>query len=137
MSPKGEVTALKVLMHGRTGSPYQNGVFEVLVRFPTDYPFTPPAVRIVTPIYHYAVSSQGGVCLDILRDAWSPALTFGKVLTTLGQLVFDSDTFDPTCELSLRSWLSELKRVEPKEYYNNAVKFTLQHATTESSMSLI
>jgi ubiquitin-conjugating enzyme E2 D/E len=128
----GAVQTLKVLLTGTAGTPYHNGVFEVLVQYPADYPFTPPKVRVITPIYHYAVSNTGSVCLDILKDTWSPAMTVSKVLATLGLLLMDADTFDPSCNLSIRSWLSELKRVEPVEYFKNAVQHTRQHATSSS-----
>ena len=123
----GHVQSLKILMNGRTGTPYEKGCFELLYQFPGDYPFKPPLVKVVTPIYHYAVSTQGGLCLDVLRDAWSPAFNLSKVLKSLGDLLMDSDNVDPSCNFSVRSWLSELKRVNPKEYHENAVKFTHEH----------
>jgi len=124
----GKVESIKVLMHGKEHTPYHKGIFEISYQFPSNYPFSPPIVRVVTPMYHYAVNTQGGICLDILKDAWSPALNLNKVLSTLGQMLMDSDSFDPDCVYSIRSWLSELKRVNPKDYNREAEKFTLQHA---------
>ena len=63
---------------GPTDSPFQGGVFFLAIHFPTDYPFKPPKVNFTTRIYHPNINSNGSICLDILRDQWSPALTISK-----------------------------------------------------------
>ena len=66
---------------GPGDSPYSGGVFFVLIHFPPDYPFKPPKVQFQTKVYHPNVNSQGSICLDILKEQWSPALTISKVRT--------------------------------------------------------
>lgn len=63
---------------GPGDSPFQGGVFFLSIHFPTDYPFKPPKVNFTTRIYHPNINSNGSICLDILRDQWSPALTISK-----------------------------------------------------------
>ncbi|GAD92267.1 ubiquitin conjugating enzyme (UbcD), putative [Paecilomyces variotii No. 5] len=63
---------------GPSDSPYSGGVFFLEIHFPTDYPFKPPKVHFTTRIYHPNINSNGSICLDILRDQWSPALTLSK-----------------------------------------------------------
>ena len=70
---------LKVLMPGLARTPYEGGVFQLFVEFPSDYPFSPPKLTIVTPIYHYAVSNNGKMCLEVLNSGWSPARTVLQV----------------------------------------------------------
>ena len=68
---------------GPDDSPYSGGVFFLDIHFPADYPFKPPKVSFTTRIYHCNINSNGGICLDILKDQWSPALTISKVCTAL------------------------------------------------------
>ena len=83
-----------VLM-GPADSVYQNGVFRLDIRFPPDYPFKPPRITFVNKIYHPNVNSRGGICLDILKDQWSPALTITKVLLSISSLLTDPNPDDP------------------------------------------
>jgi ubiquitin-protein ligase len=64
---------------GPDDSPYSGGVFFLDIHFPADYPFKPPKVSFTTRIYHCNINANGGICLDILKDQWSPALTISKV----------------------------------------------------------
>ena len=81
-------------------SPYAGGVFFLSITFPVDYPFKPPKVSFTTKIYHPNINANGSICLDILRDQWSPALTIskGEVFYVFGHgvacLLFDSAPFD-------------------------------------------
>lgn len=68
-------------------SPYSGGVFFLAIHFPTDYPFKPPKVNFTTRIYHPNINSNGSICLDILRDQWSPALTISKGTFDISQHV--------------------------------------------------
>jgi ubiquitin-conjugating enzyme E2 D/E len=67
---------------GPSDSPYSGGVFFLAIHFPTDYPFKAPKVNFTTRIYHPNINSNGSICLDILRDQWSPALTISKGITS-------------------------------------------------------
>ena len=80
---------------GPEGSPYYGGVFYLNITFPSNYPFKPPKVIFATKIYHPNINSSGGICLDILKDNWSPALTISKVLLSICSLLTDPNPDDP------------------------------------------
>jgi len=80
---------------GPKESPYEGGVFFLNIQFPSDYPFKPPKCHFTTKIYHCNISSNGSICLDILKDQWSPALTISKVLLSISSLLTDPNPADP------------------------------------------
>ncbi|KAF0047522.1 hypothetical protein F2P81_001155 [Scophthalmus maximus] len=77
--PKGDnIYEWRSTILGPPGSVYEGGVFFLDIAFSSDYPFKPPKVTFRTRIYHCNINSQGVICLDILKDNWSPALTISK-----------------------------------------------------------
>jgi ubiquitin-conjugating enzyme E2 D/E len=80
---------------GPPDSPYAGGVFLVTIHFPPDYPFKPPKVAFRTKVFHPNINNNGSICLDILKDQWSPALTISKVLLSVCSLLTDPNPDDP------------------------------------------
>ena len=94
--PEGEdLYEWQASIMGPKDSPYQGGVFWLKIHFPKDYPFKPPKVMFLTKIYHPNISSSGAICIDILKDNWSPALTISKVLLCICSLLDDPNPDDP------------------------------------------
>ncbi|XP_060005517.1 ubiquitin-conjugating enzyme E2 E2 isoform X1 [Lagenorhynchus albirostris] len=88
--PKGDnIYEWRSTILGPPGSVYEGGVFFLDITFSPDYPFKPPKVTFRTRIYHCNINSQGVICLDILKDNWSPALTISKVLLSICSLLTD------------------------------------------------
>ncbi len=80
---------------GPEGTPYEGGVFYLNIQFPIDYPFRPPKINFVTKVYHPNINLDGSICLDILKDQWSPALTISKVLLSISSLLTDPNPESP------------------------------------------
>ncbi|EZG56359.1 putative ubiquitin-conjugating enzyme E2 [Gregarina niphandrodes] len=95
---------------GPDDSPYQGGVFFLDIIFPTDYPFRPPKITFITRIYHCNINSSGAICLDILKDQWSPALTIPKVLLSISSLLTDPNPDDPLVPDIARLYLKDREK---------------------------
>jgi len=121
---------MKALITGPEGSPFAGGTFVLDIVAPQDYPFKPPKVNFQTPVYHCNVSDSGQVCLDILHDQWSPALSIPKVVESVRLMLTNPDT-----DNALRQWIAELTIMHRKSggkdtrYIDTAMAETKQHAT--------
>ncbi len=109
---------------GPVDSPYQGGTFYLSISFPKDYPFKAPAVRFTTKVYHPNISCDGAICIDILKDKWSPALTISKVLLCICSLLDDPNPDDP-----LVPDIANLFLANKKQYIRNARDWTYLYAS--------
>ncbi|GAB1310323.1 E2 ubiquitin-protein ligase peroxin 4 [Madurella fahalii] len=56
------------------GLGYDQGRWLLRIAIPPTYPLQPPKISFVTPIIHANVALQTGeICLDLLKEAWTPA----------------------------------------------------------------
>lgn len=108
---------------GPEDSPYEGGVFMLDIRFPLEYPFQPPKILFNTKIYHPNINSHGNICLDIFKNAWSPALTISKVLLSICSLLTDPNPEDP-----LVTAIAKQYRDNINEYNKEAAIWTKLYA---------
>ncbi|CAF4619527.1 unnamed protein product, partial [Rotaria sp. Silwood2] len=50
---------------------YNQAAFQIEIKLPAEYPFKPPEVRFITPIYHPNVGDDGKICIDMLNSGES------------------------------------------------------------------
>ncbi|KAL3315498.1 ubiquitin-conjugating enzyme E2 N [Cichlidogyrus casuarinus] len=84
-----------VKIQGPRDSAYEGGVFELELFLPDDYPLVAPKVLFRTKIYHPNIDKLGRICLDILKDKWSPALQIRTVLISIQALLSAPNPDDP------------------------------------------
>lgn len=108
---------------GPNNSPYDGGIFNLTINFPDNYPFSPPHIVFKTPIYHCNINSSGEICLDILKEQWSPALTISKVLLSISSLLDDPNPDDP-----LDAEIADVYNTNKDEYYKIAKIYTKKYA---------
>merc|ERR1712172_216618 len=71
------------------------GKFKLELFLPADYPMAPPKVRFLTKTYHPNIDKLGRICLDVLKDKWSPALQIRTVLLSIQALLSAPEPSDP------------------------------------------
>ena len=86
-------------------------------------------MKFVTKVWHPNISSaSGAICLDILKDAWSPALTLKTALLSLQALLASPEPGDPQDAVVARQYLSE-----PATWEQTARAWTRNYATREAA----
>ncbi|KAK7459282.1 ubiquitin-conjugating enzyme [Colletotrichum acutatum] len=66
------------------------------IQIPTDYPIRPPTIRFATPVVHANIALQTGeICLDLLKDAWTPAYSILESVRAVRTLLAYPETDSP------------------------------------------
>ena len=118
------VRHFNITLNGPVDSAYEGGVFKLELFLPEDYPMSPPKVVFNTKIYHPNIDRLGRICLDILKDKWSPALQIRTVLLSIQALLSAPNPDDP-----LNNEVAELWKKNEKEAIANAKEYTKNYAT--------
>lgn len=85
----------RVSIEGPTDTAYAGGLFNLELFLPESYPMEAPKVRFLTKVYHPNIDRIGRICLDILKDKWSPALQIRSVLLSIQALLSAPNLDDP------------------------------------------
>jgi len=121
---KKKVLQWKCLLPGPEGSLYEDGIFEVEVVFPDNYPFNPPKLKFKTTMYHPNIDPRSGnICLDILQNQWSPALSIHKVVLSLSSLLTEPNFGDP-----LNGEAADTHKRDKKKYDEKVREYVKKYA---------
>ena len=67
----------------------------------------PPKVLFRTKIYHPNIDKLGRICLDIIKNNWSPAIQIQKVLISIQSLLGAPNLDDPLDENVAEHWKND------------------------------
>jgi ubiquitin-conjugating enzyme E2 D/E len=114
-------------LYGPKQTPYEGGVFRLALWFSDTYPFAPPRAEFITPCFHPNVSDRGKICLNILKEEWSPMLTASSVLLCISGLLSQPNPEDPLNKEAADAFLRS-----PIEFEQTACEWTRRYAMRNS-----
>ncbi len=118
-------------IEGSQDTPYAGGKFHLTIDFPSDYPFRPPQIKFITPVYHPNISTKGEICMDILHSQWSPVLTVRSLLISLCSLLTD-----PNPEHGLNKEALKDFRTNQDKHNEIAREWTRKYASENKQQNL-
>ena len=99
---------------------WYGGKYLFSFHFPDDYPISGPKVMCKTKIYHPNIDYDGNVCLNMLKDDWTPAYTVVSCAAGVYYLFVEPNPNDP-----LNHEVAKIMR-ENKDQFKENVKTTLK-----------
>ncbi|CAG0887691.1 unnamed protein product [Darwinula stevensoni] len=122
----------EVAIFGPPDTLYQGGYFKAHLKFPPDYPYSPPTVRFLTKVWHPNVYENGDLCISILHppgddpqsgelpcERWNPTQNVRTILLSVISLLNEPNTFSPAnvdASVMYRRWRDS--KGKDKEYEN-------------------
>jgi len=107
----------KVYIEGPTDTDYSGGIFALSMKFPQDYPMSPPTVVFLSDFWHPNVYPDGRVCISILHppvvdemsgelpgERWLPTQTVATILLSIISLLSSPNTSSPANVDSSVQW---------------------------------
>lgn len=127
-----DLTEWEVALFGPPETLYEGGYFKAHVKFPADYPYSPPSIRFLTRVWHPNVYENGDLCISILHppvddpqsgelpcERWNPTQNVRTILLSVISLLNEPNTFSPAnvdASVMYRRWKTSKGR--DKEYEN-------------------
>ena len=99
---------------GPQNTPFENGIFDVELKFNDDYPIKPPSVKFLTQMYHPNIYRDGKICIDILQSEWTPAQNIRTILLSISSLLMDPNTASPANREASELYKSNIVMYEQK-----------------------
>jgi len=133
-----------VAIYGPPGTLYQGGYFKATIKFPNNYPYSPPNLRFLSKVWHPNVYENGELCISILHppvedphsgelacERWNPTQNVRTVLLSVISLLNEPNTSSPAnvdASVMYRKW----KEGKDDEYMK-IVKKQVEASKTEAA----
>ncbi|XP_044727384.1 ubiquitin-conjugating enzyme E2 T-like [Chrysoperla carnea] len=137
-TPKDENTldVLTAVIIGPQCTPYENGTFQLEIHIPDKYPFVPPMIKFVTPIYHPNIDNAGRICMDNLKmppkGTWAPQIALENLLISIRLLMTNPNPDDP-----LMPDIAEEYKSSREQFESKAREYTKKYAIIGEPSTLL
>lgn len=134
----------EVAIFGPPETLFAGGYFRAIMKFPQDYPFSPPSVKFITKILHPNVYDNGTVCISILHpptpdprsgelpsERWNPTQNVHSILMSIISLLNEPNTSSPAnvdASVMYRKW-----KEKGDKAYENMVKEQVQSSKADAA----
>ncbi|XP_049495401.1 ubiquitin-conjugating enzyme E2 R1 isoform X3 [Panthera uncia] len=146
---EGDLYNWEVAIFGPPNTYYEGGYFKARLKFPIDYPYSPPAFRFLTKMWHPNIYETGDVCISILHppvddpqsgelpsERWNPTQNVRTILLSVISLLNEPNTFSPAnvdASVMYRKW-KESKGKDRE--YTDIISFRVAFQTPTSAATL-
>jgi len=124
---------------------YEGGAFRAILKFPSDFPYTPPKLTFTSDVWHpnvyWGSTKAGEVCISILHppggnpeapdecesdsERWNPAHSVTTIILSVISMLSDPNFSSPANVEASVQWRRELEKFKAK------VKETVQKSIKE------
>lgn len=125
-SPKSDSIMLwNAVIFGPDDTPWDGGTFKLTLEFSEEYPNKAPVVKFKSTMFHPNIYADGGICLDILQNQWSPIYDVSAILTSIQSLLCDPNPNSPANSEAAKLYS------ENRREYNRRVKEVVETSWME------
>ena len=131
---KGNLYQWKATITGPKNTPYEDGIFNISITFPNDYPNHGPEFKFINKIFHLNVDfgkDYGHICLNTLNSWRTSGKVNGSNIYTAKQALFDIFCLfsNQGVKSAYDEKLAELYVNNPEEFDKEARRWTKLYAS--------
>lgn len=104
---------------GPEDTPFEDGTFSLVLIFDQSYPQNPPKIKFISEMFHPNIYTNGELCLDMLKNRWSPSYDVLGILVSIQSLLNDPNVLSPANVKAAELFQNDI------EMYNSKVHETV------------
>lgn len=115
---KTNIFEWNVILTGPKKTPYENNVYQLLMKFPKNFPNSPPSINFKTKIFHPNVSSKGEVCVSSIGSLWNENNDIITILYSIFQMLKEPNLEHGINEEAINLYKNDIQnfKLKVKEY---------------------